>query len=225
VVGIVESQAQAARRFSRAQIGNFQRRLESLHAGPPAGPATAGHGPGGPVARAMSATAADGDPSGIDHNRRARQQGDGCRTGASPADALRPGRAGRAAPSRQRSAQSTLADPIPVGRPPGAAAPCLPRPLPSAARQHAAPRWGRPLRTDRNRRRPARQTPSHRHPCPRPGEDRSAHRRHSGHGRPADARNVPRQSAAWQEAGRPAPCTSRACRHSQHSSVSIARPA
>lgn len=42
VVGIVESQAQAARRFSRAQIGNFQRRLESLHAGPPAGPATAG---------------------------------------------------------------------------------------------------------------------------------------------------------------------------------------
>jgi uncharacterized protein YhjY with autotransporter beta-barrel domain len=32
LVGIVESQAQAARRFSRAQIGNYQRRMETMHA-------------------------------------------------------------------------------------------------------------------------------------------------------------------------------------------------
>ena len=38
VIGILEAQAQAARRFSRAQSGNFQRRLESLHVGPPAAP-------------------------------------------------------------------------------------------------------------------------------------------------------------------------------------------
>ncbi len=33
VVGIINAQAQAARRFSRAQIANFQRRMESLHRG------------------------------------------------------------------------------------------------------------------------------------------------------------------------------------------------
>lgn len=34
VVGLIEAQSQTARRFSRAQMGNFQRRMESLHAGP-----------------------------------------------------------------------------------------------------------------------------------------------------------------------------------------------
>lgn len=35
VTGLVDAQAQAARRFSAAQRGNFQRRVESLHATPP----------------------------------------------------------------------------------------------------------------------------------------------------------------------------------------------
>jgi len=54
VVALLDAQAQAARRFSRAQIGNFQRRLESLHAGAPAG-ATAGEKPAAPPKAASAA--------------------------------------------------------------------------------------------------------------------------------------------------------------------------
>lgn len=50
VVGLIGAQAQAARRFSRAQIFNFQRRMESLHFGAGAGDTTSvgatGFGPG-----------------------------------------------------------------------------------------------------------------------------------------------------------------------------------
>jgi uncharacterized protein YhjY with autotransporter beta-barrel domain len=60
VVGLLEAQAQTARRFSRAQIGNYQRRMESLHAGPPASaPAEAG-----PKSPAPAARAPDNAPAG-----------------------------------------------------------------------------------------------------------------------------------------------------------------
>ena len=50
VVGLINAQAQTARRFSRAQIFNFQRRMESLHRGAGAGDtATAGATASDPV--------------------------------------------------------------------------------------------------------------------------------------------------------------------------------
>ncbi len=64
VTGLVRGQADAARRFSRAQIGNFQRRLESLHVGPPnEAPATsqAPSKPGAPVAAASRGNPARAD--------------------------------------------------------------------------------------------------------------------------------------------------------------------
>ena len=57
VVGLVDAQAQAARRFSRAQIGNFQRRLESLHVGPPAAAPDAAEPSAAPQAPAPAASA------------------------------------------------------------------------------------------------------------------------------------------------------------------------
>ena len=65
VVGIVDAQAQTARRFSRAQLTNFQRRMESLRTGPttsatetPAAPKTSAAPPSAqPSARAREAAA------------------------------------------------------------------------------------------------------------------------------------------------------------------------
>ena len=45
VVGLVEAQTQAARRFAGAQVGNISRRMESLHRTEPVAPATAGEKP------------------------------------------------------------------------------------------------------------------------------------------------------------------------------------
>ncbi len=61
VVGILESQAQAARRFSRAQIGNYQRRLETLHSGAPAADPPAASAPG-PAPRSAAAARPAADP-------------------------------------------------------------------------------------------------------------------------------------------------------------------
>ncbi|MGE0357667.1 MAG: Ig-like domain-containing protein [Burkholderiales bacterium] len=63
VVGLVDAQARTARRFSRAQIANFQRRLESLHAGPPAPtePEAAGAPKAAAAPRAAPSTARERD--------------------------------------------------------------------------------------------------------------------------------------------------------------------
>ncbi|MEO5692130.1 MAG: putative Ig domain-containing protein [Usitatibacter sp.] len=46
VLGLIDAQSQAARRFAAAQVGNYQRRMESLHVAPPAaGPTTAALAP------------------------------------------------------------------------------------------------------------------------------------------------------------------------------------
>ena len=55
VIGLIGAQAQTVRRFSRTQIFNFQRRMESLHRGPVGGEiATAGGGTGARIAGGSS---------------------------------------------------------------------------------------------------------------------------------------------------------------------------
>ena len=67
VVGLIAAQAQTARRFSQAQISNFQRRMESLHRGATAGSTAAAGATGlrsgrGPGANPAPGTATSGSP-------------------------------------------------------------------------------------------------------------------------------------------------------------------
>ncbi|MCW5593158.1 MAG: autotransporter outer membrane beta-barrel domain-containing protein, partial [Burkholderiales bacterium] len=59
VAGILDSQAQAARRFARAQIGNYQRRLETLHATAPASDPKPSAAPAAPPKAASAPPVAD----------------------------------------------------------------------------------------------------------------------------------------------------------------------
>jgi outer membrane autotransporter protein len=63
VAGLAVAQSQAATRFSRAQISNFQRRMESLHAGPAESAAEPPHSGGG-ASGVATAVPAGSAPSG-----------------------------------------------------------------------------------------------------------------------------------------------------------------
>lgn len=67
VTALVSVQAETAQRFSRAQMSNFQRRMESLHGGPgSAGGASSGDGSAAnQVAATLRGTASNGQFSGL----------------------------------------------------------------------------------------------------------------------------------------------------------------
>ena len=66
VVGLLDAQAQTAKRFSRAQISNYQRRLETLHVGPApsSGPQPNASGPGSAPDPKPATSQAPGKPEG-----------------------------------------------------------------------------------------------------------------------------------------------------------------